>query len=75
MQIQEYKRKYVHEVLVIRLVKLAQEKVLLVAVRLDMIIAVDWDVKHQNKQIKTMNLDQTYRSSLIKVCNVGYIST
>ena len=36
-----YKRKYVHEVLVNRFVKLAQ--------RPDMTIAVDWDVKKQTK--------------------------
>ena len=45
-----YKLKYVHEVLVNRLVKLAQEKH---AVKwtdhLDMTIAVDWDVKNQTK--------------------------
>ena len=36
-----YKRKYVHEVLVNRLVKLAQEKITM---------AVDWGVKNQTKQ-------------------------
>ena len=43
-----YKGKYVHEVLVIPLVKLAQEKMWLG--ELTMTIAVDWDVKHQTKQ-------------------------
>ena len=39
-----YKQKYVHEVLVNRLVKLAKEKCP------DMTIAVDWDVTNQTKQ-------------------------
>ena len=40
-----------HEVLVNRLVKLAQEKsVVRLTDHLAMTIAVDWDVKHQNKQ-------------------------
>ena len=43
-----YKRKYVLEVLVNRLVKLAQEKVWLD--ELDMTISVDLDVKQQTKQ-------------------------
>ena len=46
----KYKRKYVHEVLVNRLVKLAQEKVFRLTDRPDMTIAVDWDVKHQTNQ-------------------------
>ena len=41
-----YKRKYVNEVLVNRLVKLAQLDCP------DMTIAVDWDIKHQTKQTK-----------------------
>ena len=42
-----YKRKYVHEVLVNCLVKLAQEKcVIMWTDRPDMTIAVEWDVKH-----------------------------
>ena len=49
-----YKRKYVHEVLVNRLVKLAPGKIV---VRLtnppNMTIAVDWDFKHQTKQTKS----------------------
>ena len=46
-----YKRKYVHKVLVIRLFKLAQEKSLARWTdHPDMTIAVDWDVKQQNKQ-------------------------
>ena len=45
------KRKYVHEVLVNRLVKLTQGKsVVRLTDRADMTIAVDWDVKHQTKQ-------------------------
>ena len=48
-----YKQKYVHEVLVNRLVKLAQEKsVVWCTDRPNMTIAVDWDVKHQTKQNK-----------------------
>ena len=41
-----YKRKYVHEVLVNRLVKLAQEKK---CGYVNLTIAVDWDVKNQTK--------------------------
>ena len=49
-----YKQKYVHEVLVNRLVKPAQEKsVMRWTDHPDMTIAVDWDVKHQTKQTKT----------------------
>ena len=45
-----YKRKYVHEVLVNPLVKLAQEKsVVRLTDHPDMTIAVGWDVKHQTK--------------------------
>ena len=48
-----YKRKYVHEVLVNRLVKLAQEdSVVRWSDHPDMTITVDLDVKHQNKQNK-----------------------
>ena len=48
---QGYKRKYVHEVLVNRLFKLAQEKsVVRWTDRLDMTIAVEWDMKQQIKQ-------------------------
>ena len=43
-----YKRKYVHKVLVNRLVKLAKEKEWCP----DMTTAVDWDVKHQTKENK-----------------------
>ena len=57
-----YKRKYVHKVLVNRLVKLAQEKSV---VRWtdwpDMTIAVDWDAKHQTKpNQKTYNTAHSY---------------
>ena len=46
-----YKRRYVHKVLVNRLVKLAQEKVWLQELTVPhMTIAVDRDVKHQTKQ-------------------------
>ena len=46
-----YKWKYVHKVLVNPLVKLAQEKsVVKWTDRLDMNIAVDWDIKIQTKQ-------------------------
>ena len=45
-----YKRKYVHEVLVNCLVKLALEKsVVMWTDRPNMTIAVDWDVKNQTK--------------------------
>ena len=48
-----YKRKYVHELLVSHLVKLAQEKgVVWWTDHPDMTIAVDWDVKNQTKQTK-----------------------
>ena len=43
-----YKRKYVHEVLVNHLVKLAQEKIVVrLTDCLDMTILVDWDVTHE----------------------------
>ena len=46
-----HKQKYVHEVLVNSLVKLGQEKsVVRLTIRPDMTIAIDWDVKQQNKQ-------------------------
>ena len=49
-----YKRKYVHKVLVKRLVTLAQEKSVVRSTdHLNMTIAVDWDVKPQTKQTKT----------------------
>ena len=49
--VSSYKRKYLHKVLVNRLVKLAQEKsVVKWSDRSDITIAVDWDVKHQTKQ-------------------------
>ena len=48
-----YKRKYVHEVPVNRLVKLAQEKsVVRWTDSPDMTIVVDGDIKHQTKQTK-----------------------
>ena len=45
-----YKRKYVHEVLVNLLFKLAQEKVWLDELTIPS--HLDWDVKQQNKQTK-----------------------
>ena len=46
-----HKRRYVHKILVICLLKLAQEKSVVRSTdRLDMTIAVDLDVKHQTKQ-------------------------
>ena len=46
-----FKRKYVHELLVNGLVKLAQENsVVKLTDRPDMTIAVDWGIKQQNKQ-------------------------
>ena len=51
-----YKRKYVHEVLVNCLVKLAQEKSVVRLTDLpDMVIAVDLDIKQQTRP-KTVNL-------------------
>ena len=41
-----YKRKFVHQVLVNGLVKLAQEKK---CGKVNMTIAVDWNIKHQTK--------------------------
>ena len=50
-----YKRKYVHKVLVNRLVKLAQEKCMNKSTDSpNMTISVDWDIKHQNKQAKLL---------------------
>ena len=47
-----YKQKYVHEVLVNQLVKLAQEKKVVKRTETpDMTIAVNWDVKDQTKCI------------------------
>ena len=46
-----FKQKYLHKVLINRLVKLAQEK----CDRLDMTIAVDLDVKPQIKQTKSLS--------------------
>ena len=49
-----YKRMYVHEVLVNCLVKLAQEKSVVMWTDLpDMTIVVDWDVKNLTKPKKT----------------------
>ena len=54
-----YKQKYVHKVLVNRLVKLAQEKsVVRWTDRPDMTIAVDWDIKHQKTQFKWKTITQ-----------------
>ena len=51
------KRKYVHEVLVNGLVKLAQKKSVVRWTDVpDMTIAVDWDVKNQTKQNQTVFL-------------------
>ena len=48
-----YKQKYVHGLLVNCSVKLAQEKcVFKWTDRLDLTIAVDWDIKSQTKQTK-----------------------
>ena len=49
-----YKWKYVHEVTINCLVKLAEEKsVIRWTDRHNMTIAVDWNVKHQTKQSNT----------------------
>ena len=58
-----YKRKYVYEVLVNSLVKVAQEKVWLGAYCPNMTIAVDWDLKNQTKPKKnTKSSKQTIRT-------------
>ena len=44
-----YKQKYVHEVLLNQLVKFAQKSVVRLTDRLEMTIAVDWDIKQQTK--------------------------
>ena len=57
-----YKRVYVHEVLVNRLVKLAQEKsVVTWTDRPNMTITVDRDVKNQTKQIKLVDFTMHIR--------------
>ena len=58
--IQEGLWKYVQEVLVNPLLKLAQEKVCLGELTAPLTIAVDWGVKHQNKQT------QNYSKTLIR---------
>ena len=50
-----YKRKYVHEVLINHLVKLALEKSVVRWLDPNMTIAVNWDVKHQTKQTKNVH--------------------
>ena len=48
-----YKQKYVHQVLIYRIVKLAQEKrVVRWTNHPDMTIAADWDLNNQTKQTK-----------------------
>ena len=47
-----YKQKYGHEVLVTRLVKLAQEIVF--------VMAVDWEVKHQTKGTVLLSTQNIY---------------
>ena len=57
-----YKPKYVHRVLVNRLVRLAQDKTVFKCTdRPDMTLAVDWDVKHQTnpKPQNRVNADET----------------
>ena len=56
-----YKRKYVHDLLVYRLVKLAQE----IFGCPDMTIVVDWDVKHHLYHCKCKGL-----SILLQLLNV-----
>ena len=57
-----YKRKYVHEVLINGLVKLAKEKsVVMWTDRPDMFIAVGWDVKSQTKQENIRQTDPRCR--------------
>ena len=69
-----YKGKYVHEVLVNHLIKLAQKKVRLGEYdSLYMAIAVDWDIKSQIKQKQqhyrkmTKKLSLSYFKSLCKI--------
>ena len=56
-----YRWKYVHEVLVNPLVKLAQERnVVSWTDHSDMTIAVDWNVKHQTKQTNICQITMHY---------------
>ena len=57
-----YKQKYVHEVLVNRLVKLAKEKCP------DMTLAVDWDVKNQTKQSLIIDIILNSNSDKLQPC-------
>ena len=57
MVVVSYKQKYMHEVLVNRLVKLAQEKSVVRWInRPDMTIAVGWDVKLETKTVTDKNM-------------------
>ena len=61
-----YKWKYVHEVLVHCLVKLAQEKRAVRRTdRHNMTIAVDWDIKHQTKQTNNHIPMTLYKHTLL----------
>ena len=63
-----YKLKYVHEALVNRLVKLAQEKSVVRSTDSpDMTIAVDWEIKHQTK------LKNAYFKSYLLVSSADYL--
>ena len=63
-----YKQKYVHKVLVNRLVKLAKEKsVVRRTDRTNMTIAVDWDIEHQTKQIGNTDLVKAIKNRPINL--------
>ena len=64
-------QKYVHEVLVDYLVKLAQESVVRLTDRLDMTIDVDRDIKHQNKQTCHQS---SWFFSMLTLCMLGIFS-
>ena len=63
-----YKRKYVHEVFVYHLVKLAAEKsVVRWTDRPEMTIAIDWDVKHQIKQTnQCLSLEESVKTHVLR---------
>ena len=70
-----YKRKYVYEVLVNCLVKLAQEKsVVRWTDQPDMTIAVDWDAKNQTKQtIIVLAIKNIYRYKLLQSLSTWFV--
>ena len=68
-------QKFVHEVLVNRLAKLAEEKsVVRPTYHLDMSIAVDWDIKPLTKQTKSPRLPLYFLAHQIEFFTVLPIS-